>query len=136
MKHYPLRETVSSFIDGTFVVPSLHSHRIDVVNPANEAVIAQLIEADAAEVDRSVQSARKAFEDGRWHRLPQERRTAVLRRISELTQQHADELCYLESVDLGIPAAQGQGTVVSRVVRNFNFYADHLSQAAERGAAG
>lgn len=132
VKHYPLRETVSSFIDGAFVAPSVRGHRIDVVNPANEALIAHLFEADAAEVDRAVQAARQAFEDGRWHRLPQERRGAVLRRISELTQQHADELCYLESVDLGMPTAQGQGAVISRVVRNFNFYADHLSQAAER----
>lgn len=123
---------VTSFIDGGFVTPHADAHRLPVINPATEAEIGVLIEADAGEVNRAVASAGSAFATGTWRRLAGDRKADIFRRICALTAEHADELCALETADLGIPAAQAQGMVTARVIRNFAFYADHLSQAAER----
>lgn len=123
---------ITSFIDGEFVTPRADGHRIPVINPATEEEVATLHEADEHEVDRAVAAARASFERGEWRDLPADRRAAVFRRVCELTARHADELCGLETIDLGIPTAQASGMVTSRVIRNFAFYADHLSQAAER----
>lgn len=123
---------ITSYVDGAFVAPGKDAHRLPVINPANEEQIGILFEADAAEVDRAVAAARSSFEAGRWRHLGADQRAAVLRRISALTAAHADELCALETMDLGMPASQAKGMVTARVIRNFNFYADHLSQAAER----
>ena len=123
---------VTSFIDGAFVPPSPSAHRLDIINPSTEGVLAQLCEAEASEVDRAVQAAHTAYEQGRWRNLPMEQRAAVMRRVAELTEQHSDALCQLETLDLGMPVRLAQGMVTSRVARNFRFYADFLSQAAER----
>lgn len=130
--HFAVADTVTSYIDGEFLPVRGDAHRIDIINPATEATLAHLYEADAAEVDLAVQAAARSFAQGRWHRLPVEQRIAVLRSVCALVDQHADELCYLESIDLGLPTSQAAGMVTSRVTRNFRFYADHLSQATER----
>lgn len=132
MTAFHFSDNITSYIDGAFVPPAAAAHRIAVINPATEAVIAHLFEANDLEVDRAVQAATRSFEQGVWHRLPLEQRVAVFRRICALTEQHADELCWLESIDLGMPVSQARSMVTARVIRNFNFYADHLSQAAER----
>lgn len=125
-------ELVTSFIDGAFVPPATGGHRLDVINPSTEERQAQLCEADDREVGRAVQAAATAFEQARWHGLPVEQRAAILRRVADLAEQHSAELCYLESLDLGIPTRVAAAMVTARVARNFRFYADSLSQAAER----
>ncbi|MCP3024096.1 aldehyde dehydrogenase family protein [Cupriavidus basilensis] len=134
MTRFSHPDAVTSYIDGAFLPPARDAHPIPVVNPGTGACIATLYEAGPAEVDRAVQAAARSFEAGTWHGLPLEQRVATLRRIAALTAEHADELCWLESIDLGIPIAHGRGAVTARVIRNFNFYADHLSQAVERAA--
>ncbi len=123
---------ITSFIGGGFVSPRKDAYRLPVTNPATEEEIGTLFEADEAEVDRAVVAARTSFEAGHWRGLSAEQRAGVFRRVCALTSEHAEELCALETMDLGIPTAQAKGMVTARVVRNFNFYADHLSQAAER----
>jgi acyl-CoA reductase-like NAD-dependent aldehyde dehydrogenase len=123
---------IASYIDGTFVAPRSDAHRLPVINPATEEEIASVYEADDAEVDRAVAAARISFEAGHWRSMTASQRAAVFRRVCALTSEHAEELCALETMDLGIPTSQARGNVTARVIRNFSFYADHLSQAAER----
>ena len=127
---YP--ELLTSFIDGAFVAPSAGAQRLDVINPSTEERLAQLCEADAAEVDRAVQAAATAFQQARWHGLSVEQRAAILRRVADLTEQHGAELCHLETLNLGTPSRVAAAMVTARVTRNFRFYADYLSQASER----
>lgn len=129
---YPISALITSYIDGAYIAPRAGSHHLPVINPATEAVIAHLQEADDAEVNLAVRAAARSYAEGAWRRLPTERRVAILRRVCELTEQHARELCWLESTDLGMPSSQAPAAVIARVVRNFGFYADHLSQSAER----
>ena len=131
-RSYPIATLITSYVDGAYLAPRAGSHHLPVINPATESVIAQLQEADGAEVDLAVRAAARSYAEGTWRRLPTERRAAILRRVCDLTEQHARELCWLESTDLGIPSSQAPGAVIARVVRNFSFYADHLSQGAER----
>ena len=51
------------FIDGKFV-PSDTGKRFATVNPATGETIAEVSEAAAADLDRAVAGARKAFESG------------------------------------------------------------------------
>jgi acyl-CoA reductase-like NAD-dependent aldehyde dehydrogenase len=61
-------DTVGSWIDGREVIGN--GRRLPFVDPASEAQVAELAEADEAMTDRAVRSAQAAFEDGRWWRLP------------------------------------------------------------------
>lgn len=97
-------EPATSSIDGAFVVPPPCGRRLDIINTSTEAVLAQLCEADADEVDCAVAAASTAFEQARWRGLPvKQQRAAVMRRMAELTEQHSKELCHLESPDLRMP---------------------------------
>jgi len=74
------------------------------INPATGEVITQVAEADAADVDKAVVAARAAFETGAWRRkMTASQRGAMLNRLADLVEKHADELAQLESLDNGKP---------------------------------
>ncbi|MDQ4124141.1 MAG: aminobutyraldehyde dehydrogenase [Actinomycetota bacterium] len=73
----------------------------DVLNPATEEVCGTVPRADEADVDRAVQAAREAFEDGRWSELGPGERAAVLWKMGELVEERADELIPLEIAPSG-----------------------------------
>jgi phenylacetaldehyde dehydrogenase len=74
---------------------------IPVVDPATGRQIAVVADANAADVDRAVAAARAAFEKGAWHDMLPVQREALIWRLSDLIDQHADELAELESLDNG-----------------------------------
>src|SRR4051794_20522881 len=81
-------------IDGE-VVSSLDGATMPVIDPATGEQVATAASGSAADVERAVQSAREAFDDGRWRflaPLEQERR---LRKLATLIGEHADELAEL-----------------------------------------
>src|ERR1041385_9400013 len=53
------------YIDGEYV-ESHTGERFDVINPATEEVLGTVPKADAADVDRAVKAARRAFDSGGW----------------------------------------------------------------------
>ncbi|MCV6584966.1 MAG: aldehyde dehydrogenase [Marinibacterium sp.] len=89
-----------AFIDGAFV--DAGSGRVfDCVNPATGAVLAQVAECDAHDVDRAVTAARRAFDDGRWSRAAPGDRKAVLLKLADLIRANLHELALLDSLDMG-----------------------------------
>ena len=71
------------------------------VNPATAEPLAQVAEGDAADIDRAVAAARKAFDEGPWPHEKPAQRTKVLLKIAELIDKHSDELAQLETLDNG-----------------------------------
>ncbi len=55
-----MRNNLQFYIDGAWVQPK-GATVIDVINPADEAVIGQVALGDASDVDDAVSAARKAF---------------------------------------------------------------------------
>ena len=74
---------------------------IPVVDPATGRQIAVVADANAADVERAVAAARAAFEKGAWHDMLPVQREALIWKLSDLIEQHADELAELESLDNG-----------------------------------
>jgi len=103
-------------IDGQWVTASA-GDVIPVLDPSSGRKIAELIDATAPDVDLAVAAARRAFDDGRWSKIPPVKREAAMQRLADLMQANADELAELEAVDNGktkqmasmvdIPAAIG-----------------------------
>jgi phenylacetaldehyde dehydrogenase len=90
------------FIDGQFV-PAQSGKTFDVINPATGEVFAQAAAGDAADIDRAVKAARKAFESGPWPSMPASGRRNLLLKLADAIEAHADELATLESMDNGMP---------------------------------
>lgn len=123
--HRPQR----SFIDGTFVSAGAQ-HRLPVYDPATGERTCDLLEADAAEVDRAVMAARRAFADGRWSGLPVERRQSVLMAVHDALVARQDRLAEIESAATGIPIGQMRGFYIPRAAHNFRFFAEFIGQVA------
>ncbi|HEV2700635.1 MAG TPA: aldehyde dehydrogenase family protein [Steroidobacteraceae bacterium] len=82
-------------------VESRSSATIPVVDPATGRQIAVVADANAADVDRAVAAARAAFEKGAWPDMLPVQREALIWKLSDLIEKHADELAELESLDNG-----------------------------------
>ncbi|MBX6386583.1 MAG: aldehyde dehydrogenase [Microbispora sp.] len=70
-----------------------------IVNPATEEVIADVEMADAAEVDRAVERAVRAF--SAWRAVAPGERARLLRRFAQVVEDHAEELAKLEIANAG-----------------------------------
>jgi acyl-CoA reductase-like NAD-dependent aldehyde dehydrogenase len=123
-------DTITSWIDGQWCAPG--AHRLLVINPATEGHEAWLSEADTAETDAAVQAAWRAHQRGVWSGLPSAERAAVLRRVAALTRTHLDELAALECRNSGLPIRYLRQRQLPRILRNFEFFADWLSQNTEK----
>src|SRR5579862_4651856 len=93
------------------------------VNPATGEELAQIAEADAADVDKAVSAARRALESGPWRKTPASERGRYLNRLADLLEQHADEIAWLESLDNGMPLSIARMVAVPLTVSTLRYFA-------------
>ncbi|WP_159877585.1 aldehyde dehydrogenase [Aquitalea denitrificans] len=79
------------------------------LNPASGQLLASVACCDAADVDRAVKAARAAFDSGVWAKAAPAQRKAVLLRLAQLIDDHAEELALLEALEAGKPIAECMG---------------------------
>ncbi len=120
---------VTSFIAGASVPARAGGHDIAVVDPATEAPVALLREADPGEVARAVAAAREAFDRGPWPRMDVDARKDLMYAIRDRIRANADELARLEVEASGIPLAHCRGQI-QRAARNYEFFAEVASTLA------
>ncbi len=105
----------------------------DVINPATGEPFASVPVSTTEDVDRAVQAAREAFNDGRWSRLPHGARAAALEKLAATIEAHLPELAELESQDAGKPIKLARDSDLPFAVDNLHFFAGaarHLSGTA------
>ncbi|AOE86969.1 aldehyde dehydrogenase family protein [Pseudomonas sp. TCU-HL1] len=109
------------FIDGHWRDP-VEPRLRPVINPANEAVLAQVAVAGAVDANAAISAARKAFDQGDWPWLGVRARAAILRRIAESIEADCEQLARLETLNAGKTLGESLGDVAN-VVATFRFYA-------------
>ncbi|KAG5502844.1 hypothetical protein JKF63_04613 [Porcisia hertigi] len=107
-------------INGRFV-PAVSGKTFEVVNPADEEVIAKVAEAGKADVDLAVEAARRAFESFRTTEC-QWRRNLMLR-LADILEQNSAEMAALESLDNGKPFEMALDVDVASSVDILRYYA-------------
>ena len=115
------------FINGEYV-SAVGGKTFPVFNPANNETLTELAEAGVEDVNRAVDAARKAFDNGPWPKMKTAERAEMIRRFAELMVKHAPELERIESLDVGKPVKESGGHDIPRAANNFSFFADALSQ--------
>jgi len=88
------------FIGGDFV-DAAEGATVEVIDSHDSSVLARMAEARAVDVDRAVAAAAAAFPG--WASTPAAERGRLLLRLSDVIEEHADELAELESRDTGHP---------------------------------
>ncbi|MFD6309426.1 aldehyde dehydrogenase [Streptomyces nigra] len=90
------------FIGGEWTGP-LGRDVIEVVSPHTEDVMGRVPHATPADVDRAVDAARRAFDDGPWPRASLAERIEVVTRIKDGIAARHDEIARLISAQNGSP---------------------------------
>ncbi|KUP94420.1 aldehyde dehydrogenase PuuC [Tritonibacter horizontis] len=86
--------------------------------------------ATAADVDRAVAAARRAFEDGRWSRLAPAARKKVLHRIADRIEAEALALTVLGVRDNGTEISMALKAEAGSAAGTFRYYAEALDKVA------
>jgi len=104
-------EYTQIFINNEWV-NSVSGKTFPTYNPATEEVIAQVQEADAADVDKAVAAARKAFEiGGEWRSMDPSARGRLINELARLMRRDIEKLARLESLNCGKPYNDSLGDI-------------------------
>ncbi len=125
-----IKPSYGLFIDGEFV--DGHGSSFKTVSPATEEVLAEVAEADAADVDAAVTAARRAY-SRTWGRMPGAERAKYLYRIARIIQERGRELAVLESLDNGKPIKESRDVDIPQVAATFFYYAGWADKLEHSG---
>ena len=138
-----MQSCLKFYINGEWVEPN-DPKPLDVINPATEAVIGQIMLGNAKDVDRAVAAARKAFET--FSRTTREERIALLEAIQAAYKERYSEMVETISNEMGAPlwlckaaqAAMGPAHLGAtlEVLKNYQFEEDRGNLVLRREPVG
>ncbi|PHH62118.1 hypothetical protein CDD81_7549 [Ophiocordyceps australis] len=109
------------FINNEFVAAT-DNKTIQLENPATGQPLATVAAAQAADVERAVQAAWRAY-DGTWRRAKPQVRRALLNRLADLIEAHGKELASIEALDAGMLFRMSMGLSVPQAAETLRYYA-------------
>lgn len=93
------------FVDGV-EAPAGDRPTIPIISPRDGKVIAHTVDADAADVDAAIASARRAFTDPEWRKMPDRTRAKLVLKLADVLESNLDELYELETLNNGRPTRE------------------------------
>jgi aldehyde dehydrogenase (NAD+) len=130
-----IRERYGHFIGGSWSAPAGERY-FETINPASEERLAEVAYGSAADVDRAVRAARKAY-DRYWRKLKPIDRAKYIYRIARVITERGRELAVLESMNGGKPIRESRDFDLPASAAHFFYYAgwaDKLEFAMRAGA--
>lgn len=113
------------YIDGEWVESS-GSEKIDVINPATEAIIAQISNGTEADVNLAVAAAKKAFPS--FSQTTKEERVDLLLRIADEYEKRKAELVDIITEELGSPLYVSEKSHYEMGLAHFKIAAEELKE--------
>jgi phenylacetaldehyde dehydrogenase len=105
------------------LVDAVSGKSFPVYDPSTGRVMAHVAEADAADVDKAVKAARKAFDEGPWPRMTPSERGRILWKLADLIERQTEQFATLESLDNGKPLTVARAADVPLTVDMFRYMA-------------
>jgi len=109
------------FINGKFEKPASKKY-LTSTNPANEEKLAEVAEANQADVNKAVAAARQAY-DKTWKKISPRERSKYIYRIARMIQERAREFAVIETLDGGKPIRESRDFDVPTAANHFFYYA-------------
>lgn len=109
------------FINGKFEKPASKKY-FATINPANEEKLAEVAEANQADVNKAVAAARQAY-DKTWKKISPRERSKYIYRIARMIQERAREFAVIETLDGGKPIRESRDFDVPTAANHFFYYA-------------
>ena len=111
------------FVGGEWTAPA-GGERFGVVSPSTEEVVGEVPVATAADIDRAVDAARTAFEDGPWPRMAPAERAEVLARAAAALRKREGEIAGVTVDEMGCAISQAPRAQTGMVAALFDYYAE------------
>ncbi len=109
-------------IGGEWVEPA-GSERFDVVSPSTEAVVGQVPVATEADIDRAVDAARTAFDEGPWPRMAPAERADLLEQAAAMLGKRASDIAGITTDEMGSAIGHAARSQTGFVGPLFQYYA-------------
>lgn len=114
---------IKNFIGGEFCSAKTNQ-TIDNYEPSTGRIYSTIPRSDAADVEKAVQAAKKAFPH--WSNLSTEERSSYLNKIADGIEKRLHHLAQAESRDQGKPVWLAEAMDIPRAAHNFRFFAGQI----------
>ncbi len=114
------------YIDGDWV-DAQSGETFETVDPYTGETWAVVPRAGAADVDRAVKAARRAFDEGPWGRMTAVQRGRLMRRLADVIADRAAEVGVVESLDNGKLLREMEGQL-----KGLPAYYEYFAGAADK----
>jgi len=102
---------IEHFVLGGERVPAADGKSFAVIEPGSGKSFAEVAEAGPEDVERAVQRAYWAFEQGRWARLSATDRGRILLQAATLVRERLEDIAVIEARNAGKPIRDARGEV-------------------------
>ena len=108
---------------------AIDGHTLDVINPADESVVAQVAYGGRADADAAIEAAVKAMPA--WRALSVYDRSKILKKTAELMRDRADNIARALTMEQGKPLAEAKAEVLHSA-DTFEWFAEEAKRAYGR----
>lgn len=108
------------FIDGQWVSGET-GRTIDVLNPATGGVLSRIQSGTAADVERGVQAAARAFP--KWSATPPSERQRIFLEIANRLRKRLDDYAMMETLNNGKPISEARRSDLPGTIARFELFA-------------
>ena len=112
-------EKLGNFIDGEWRTANQIGQ--DVLNPANESVLAFLPHATEKDLEDALESAQKGFKI--WRDTPFQKRASILNKTADLIEERANQISHVITLEQGKPLREAKGEIL-RTIETFRWNAE------------
>ncbi len=123
------RARYGNYIGGEFVEPASGQY-FENVSPVNGKPFTEVARGTAADIDRAVEVAWRAFES--WKRTTPAERAVVLNKIADRMEAHLEEIAVAETWENGKPVRETLAADIPLAIDHFRYFAGVL-RAQEGG---
>jgi acyl-CoA reductase-like NAD-dependent aldehyde dehydrogenase len=110
------------FVGGRWVDPA-GTERMAVVSPSTEDVVGEVPVAVDADIDRAMEAARTAFDEGPWPRMAPAERSEILARAAAVLRTRTDDIAGITVDEMGCAISQAPRAQTGLVAPVFDYYA-------------
>jgi betaine-aldehyde dehydrogenase len=118
--------TANLFINGEWKT-ALDGATREILNPANNQVIATVAEGSARDAEAAIAAARRAFDEGPWPRMRAAERAGYLFKLADTIDARAEEFATLETRNNGKPLREAKYDVADAAAC-FRYYAGLITK--------
>jgi aldehyde dehydrogenase len=125
------RARYDHFIGGEYVSPSSGRY-FENPSPVNGKVFTEVARGDAADIDKAVEAAWRAFDT--WRKTTITERSIILNRIADVMEANLEMLAVAETWDNGKPIRESLAADVPLAIDHFRYFAGAIR--AQEGSTG